>query len=69
MRDRLLSVDEAAARIHRDPSLIRRVIREGRLSATRIGHRAYAIAESDLDKFAAIDRPRGRPPHSSGPPR
>jgi len=58
---RLLSVDEAAGRMGRDPSLVRRLIRHGRLPAVRVGERSYAISPEDVDRFAAQPRRAGRP--------
>jgi len=57
----LLSVDEAAARMGRDPSLVRRLIRQGRLRAVRVGERSYAISAMELERFTALRRPSGRP--------
>ena len=50
MRD-LLDVRQAAARTQRDPETIRRWIRDGRLTATRIGRRWMVEAE-DVDALA-----------------
>jgi excisionase family DNA binding protein len=60
-RGAVVSVEEAATRMGCDPSLIRRYIRQGRLSAMRIGERPYAIASEELERFAALPRRAGRP--------
>lgn len=55
-----LTVQQAADELRVDPSRVRRLIRDGRLKATRHGARVYMIRRADLD--AVRDRPPGRPP-------
>jgi excisionase family DNA binding protein len=66
-----LSVAEAAVLVGRDPGLLRRAIREGRLPATRDG-RAYLLRRRDverLDRTIARRRPRpGTEPHADDAP-
>lgn len=47
----MLTVPEAARRLGKNPETIRRWIREGRLTARKIGTQ-HVIEESDLDSFA-----------------
>lgn len=67
----MLTVPEAAKRIHRNPETVRRWIREGRLRCTRVGTQ-YLVDEADLDALTAGEgstpmpdwmrlRPDGRP--------
>jgi len=61
---KLLSVTEAADRLHVSPALIRRYCQRGLL-----GQKAgatWAIGEDELAAFAAVPRKRGRP---AGEPR
>ncbi|HET7677019.1 MAG TPA: helix-turn-helix domain-containing protein [Candidatus Limnocylindrales bacterium] len=44
----MLTVPEAARRLHRDPETIRRWIRSGRLRASKVGTQ-HVIDEADLD--------------------
>ena len=44
----MLTVPEAARRIHRNPETVRRWIREGRLRTQRVGTQ-YLVDEADLD--------------------
>lgn len=44
----MLTVPEAAKRIHRNPETVRRWIREGRLRSTRVGTQ-HLVEESDID--------------------
>lgn len=53
MSERLFTVEEAAARLNLHPKTVRRHIRDGRLTATRIG-KSYRIRAADLDAFAGI---------------
>ncbi len=48
----LLKVNEAAARLAISPSMLRKIVREGRLGHVRVG-RALRITEGALDKFVA----------------
>src|SRR5436309_1295578 len=48
----MISVREAAERVHRDPETIRRWIRSGRLPSQRVGIR-YIVDEHDL--LAMVD--------------
>lgn len=59
MSSTFLTVDQAADHLHLHPKTVRRLIREGRLRATRIG-KSYRILESDLVRFAGgpADGPR-----------
>jgi len=59
---RLLTIEEAAAALHATVtvSAVRSAIREGRLTAKRIGKRYY-IAECDLRRFAQCPAPASPP--------
>jgi excisionase family DNA binding protein len=48
----MLTVPEAARRVHRNPETVRRWIREGRLRARRIGTQ-HLIEEADLREVLA----------------
>lgn len=52
---KLLTVPEAARRLARNPELVRRWLREGRLRGQKFG-RDWLVSERDLDRF------RGREP-------
>jgi excisionase family DNA binding protein len=67
----MLTVPEAARRVHRNPETVRRWIREGRLRYTRVGTQ-YLVDEADLDAISGDEgstpmpdwmrlRPDGRP--------
>ncbi|MFO1209720.1 MAG: helix-turn-helix domain-containing protein [Amaricoccus sp.] len=58
----LLTVEEAAAAIHATVKVtaIYRAIREGRLTASRIGKRFY-VSESDLRRFTKCRAPASPP--------
>ena len=60
MSSRLLTTPQAAALMDRDPSLVRRLARAGRLPAIKQG-RDWLYKREDLEAFARIDRPCGRP--------
>jgi len=51
----LVTVEQAAAELKLHPKTVLRHIREGRLSAARIG-KGYRIARGELDRFAGITR-------------
>ncbi len=53
-----LTVPEAARRLRRNPELVRRWLREGRLRGEQFG-REWLIAPSELERFAA-KQPRRR---------
>jgi hypothetical protein len=57
----LISVEVAAHLIDMNAQRVRVFIREGRLPATRIGRRPYAIARAEAEQFARTARPAGRP--------
>lgn len=48
----MLTVPDAARRIHRNPETVRRWIRSGRLRHTKVGTQ-YLVAEADLDALTA----------------
>ena len=57
---RYLTTTEAAAVLHVDPSRVRLLCKLGRIKTIKIGN-TYGIAESELERFAALQRPPGRP--------
>lgn len=57
----LLTVNQVAERLERDPSLIRAYCRQGRIRAERHG-RDWLIEESAVAKFEKTRRGPGRPP-------
>jgi len=64
----MMTVPEAARRLHRDPETVRRWIRSGRLRARKIGTQ-HVIEEADLDEATAA-RVLPLPPswaHTAGP--
>lgn len=61
MTDDLFTVETAAARLGLHPKTVLRLIREGRLRATRIG-KSYRIARADFEAFS------GLPPAPAAPP-
>jgi len=60
MNNKLLTTNQAAARLGITDSLVRRYIREDRLPAHKIG-RDWLIKESDLVEFASQPREVGNP--------
>lgn len=56
----MISTLEAAKRLGVCDSMVRRLIREGRLKATRVG-RAFVIAEKDLVRCDYLPGPGGWP--------
>ncbi len=57
----MLTVAETAGRLGVSLSRVHQWIRGGRLKASRFGPRLYAIAEVDVEAFAALARQPGRP--------
>ena len=55
-----ITVGEAAERLERTPSLVRRLIIQGRLKARKVGP-VWTINAKALDAFMALERPPGRP--------
>ncbi|WP_196257722.1 helix-turn-helix domain-containing protein [Pelagibacterium limicola] len=53
MSDNLFTVEQAAQRLNLHPKTVLRYIREGRLTATRLG-KSYRILRNELDAFAGI---------------
>ena len=45
-----LTPDKVAERLQRNPELVRRWIREGRLRAEKVG-RSWAVLERELERF------------------
>lgn len=56
MSEAFHTVEQAAERLKLHPKTVLRLIREGRLRATRIG-KSYRILRSDLEAFAGVARP------------
>lgn len=56
----MLTTPEAAAILGRDPSLVRRLARAGRLKGKKDG-RDWLYEESDVLEFKALERKTGRP--------
>ncbi|HEU0169564.1 MAG TPA: helix-turn-helix domain-containing protein [Chloroflexota bacterium] len=46
----MITVPEAAKRLHKNPETIRRWIREGKLRSTKVGTQ-HLIEEGDLDEY------------------
>ena len=57
---RYYTTTEAAARLNLDPSRVRILCQQGRIETIKVGD-VYGIAETELDRFAQLERPRGRP--------
>lgn len=57
---KLLTTQQAAARIGLRPAIMRRYCQQGRLHAYKIG-RDWMIPTDALDKFASLPRKVGRP--------
>ncbi len=57
---RYFTTTEAAAILHVDPSRVRLLCLRGRIETIKIGN-TYGITESELARFAALQRPPGRP--------
>lgn len=49
----ILTVEQAAARLHLHPKTVLRYIREGRLSATRVG-KGYRIARASVEALVGL---------------
>jgi excisionase family DNA binding protein len=60
-----LSVDEAARRLHRNPELVRRWLREGRLKGLTFG-RSWVIPERELARFEKHQPKRRRSERDDG---
>ena len=56
-----IDTTEAARIIGAAPQLVRRWIRQGRLSARRVAGRCYLLPAVDVLRFARQSRPTGRP--------
>jgi len=54
-----LTPDEVAERLGRNPELVRRWIREGRLRAEKVG-RSWAVTERELERFQRSEPERRR---------
>lgn len=59
-RPPLVSAAGAAAMVSRHESLIRRLCRQGRLPALRVG-RTWVLEVEEVRRFFAVERPVGRP--------
>lgn len=59
---KVVGVAEAAEQLDLSTDRVRRLIREGRLPAQKVG-REFAILEPDLRWFAEQERKPGRPPN------
>ena len=57
---RYFTTTEAATVLNVDPSRVRMLCKLGRIETIKIGN-TYGIAESELERFAALERPPGRP--------
>lgn len=57
---RYFTTTEAAAVLNVDPSRVRLLCKLGRIETIKIGN-TYGIAESELQRFATLRRPPGRP--------
>lgn len=64
MSNTLMTVEQAAEALKLHPKTVLRHIREGRLSATRIG-KSYRIERARLDAFAGITSGRTEPPRDA----
>jgi excisionase family DNA binding protein len=60
---RYLTTTEAATVLHVDPSRVRMLCKQGRISTIKVGN-TYAILEGELERFAAMPRRAGRPRRS-----
>ncbi|MGI8681849.1 MAG: helix-turn-helix domain-containing protein [Mycobacteriales bacterium] len=63
----MLTVQEVAQRLHRDPETIRRWIRSGKLPARKLGLQ-HVIEEADLPVADDGDVPTGWGPTATGEP-
>jgi excisionase family DNA binding protein len=61
----LLDINETAQKLKWHPETVRRFIRDGQLSAVKMG-KSWRVRESDLSAFIA---PRVRRAHNNGAPR
>jgi DNA-binding transcriptional MerR regulator len=59
--DDLLTTTQAAHRLGLSPTRIRQFQRAGRIRPARSFGRVLAYTRQDIDRFAAIKRPVGRP--------
>ena len=57
---RYFTTTEAATVLNIDPSRVRLLCKLGRIETIKIGN-TYGIAESELERFAALQRLPGRP--------
>ena len=57
---RYYSTTEAATVLNVDTSRVRMLCKLGRIETIKVGN-TYGIAESELERFAALERPPGRP--------
>ena len=63
-----LSAGEAAGLLGLTQRRVNRLIADGRLPAVRVG-KANIVLRRDVEAFAKLDRPAGRPPKSAKPHR
>jgi excisionase family DNA binding protein len=57
MTEETYSIKEAATILKRHPQTLRRWIREGKLSATRVG-KQFGVRREDLEQIAQLSRPQ-----------
>jgi excisionase family DNA binding protein len=57
---RYYTTTEAASHLKLDPSRVRILCQQGRIETIKVGD-VYGIAETELERFAAVDRRPGRP--------
>lgn len=64
--ENLVTTETAATRLGISRTRVQVLIRAGRLPATKIG-RDWMIGAAELERFAALERPRGTPRRKAGP--
>jgi excisionase family DNA binding protein len=57
-----ITVADAAGMLGLTPRRVQDFIADGKLKATKMGGRLYLLLRPDVEAFAKVDRPRGRPP-------
>lgn len=66
--DELLTLAQVSHELGIDASRLRRLVARGALQAQKLG-RTWVTTRSDVEAFAALDRPRGWPKGRPRPPR
>ena len=65
--DKLYTLIEAGVRLKLSPSRLRHLIRDKRLTATKMGRDLF-VNNAEIERFKALERKPGRPRRPAAPP-